>query len=341
MHSIHPLYLKRGEVMANYIIQSTKYNPWYNLAVEYYLMTRVKKEDVILYLWQNQSTVVIGKNQNALRECKAALLEEEHGHLARRTTGGGAVYQDMGNVCFTFLASPERYDLKRQSSIIIDACRKFGINTYFSGRNDILTEEGFKFSGNAFSSTQSCNIQHGTLMIDVDTDKMARYLTPSSEKIKAKGVTSVRSRVCNLKELNETITTEKMKEQLSESFEKEYGNVEVLSQAIMDNEIVNERFKLYSSWEWKYGKSPDCEIDYQKRFDWGEIEVQMHLEGLIIRNVKVYSDALDVDLPQVIEQLFMDKRYDLSDFSLEETENSQTRFKQIKEVVEWIGQMKE
>jgi len=327
--------------LVNYIIQSNSFNPWYNLAVEHYLMTRVKKGDAILYLWQNQNTVVIGKNQNALKECRATLLEEEQGYLARRTTGGGAVYHDLGNLCYTFLASPERYDLKKQSYIIIDACQEFGIKTYFSGRNDILTEEGFKFSGNAFSNTKTCNIQHGTLMIDVDKDKLERYLTPSKEKIKAKGVASVRSRVCNLIELNDTITIEKMKEQLLKSFEKEYGRVEVLSEDILENDIVNERFNIYSSWEWKFGKSPDCEVSYQKRFEWGEVEVQMYLEGLVIRDVKVYSDTLDVELPEEIEHLFKNKRYDLKDFNIEEATHNQIRQQQIKDVVKWIQQMKE
>ena len=123
---------------------------------------------MLFYLWQNEKTVVIGRNQNALRECKAGLLETEGGYLARRTTGGGAVYQDLGNLCFTFLASPERYDLERQMKVVQKACRKFGIETEFSGRNDIITKDGYKFSGNAFSVNKKCKIQHGTLMIDVD-----------------------------------------------------------------------------------------------------------------------------------------------------------------------------
>ena len=201
-------YIRMRRKAMNYIVWAESNDPRYNLAVEAHLQTLVKEGDVILYLWQNEHTVVIGKNQNILKECRARLLEEEGGSVARRTTGGGAVYQDMGNVCFTFLASPEMYDLKRQSGIIADACRFYGIETQASGRNDILTKEGLKFSGNAYSKTASCNVQHGTLMVDVDKERMTRYLTPSKEKMKAKGVDSVRSRVCNLRDLNQEITTQ-------------------------------------------------------------------------------------------------------------------------------------
>ena len=175
--------------MRNYFVESKEYNPWKNLAIEKHLAEGIRPGDFLLYLWQNDNTVVIGRNQNALQECCAQLLEEEGGYLARRTTGGGAVYQDLGNLCFTFMASPERYDLGRQMKVVQKACLAFGIETEFSGRNDIITKEGYKFSGNAFSVTNACKIQHGTLMVDVDTEKMARYLTPSEEKMKAKGKT--------------------------------------------------------------------------------------------------------------------------------------------------------
>ena len=314
--------------MRNYFAESKEYNPWKNLAIEKHLADSVRPGDLLLYLWQNENTVVIGRNQNALRECKALLLEEEGGFLARRTTGGGAVYQDLGNLCFTFLASPERYDLERQMKVIATACRKFGIETEFSGRNDIITKDGYKFSGNAFSVTSKCKIQHGTLMIDVNKEKLGRYLTPSEEKMKAKGVKSVKSRVCNLKELNAEVTMDGMKQALTEAFREEYGEFERVG--IVEDVAFRKTYELYSSWDWRYGKSPECETVYSKKFDWGEVEVHLKLKNLYIQECKVYSDALDVELPEKLENLLINQRFDL--------QNVETEDERLKEVLQWLRQ---
>lgn len=329
--------------MSNYFIQTYTFNPWHNLAVEKYLSTRIGMGDVILYLWQNERTVVIGRNQNAIRECRAQLLEEEGGCLARRTTGGGAVYHDLGNLCFTFLASPEVYNLEKQLKVIQNACLKFGVETRFSGRNDIITRDGFKFSGNAFSNTSRCSIQHGTLMIDVDVSRLGRYLTPSKDKMKAKGVKSVRSRVCNLKELNPEVTTDGMRRALKESFGELYGSFEKLDEEILDNPLVKETRALYSSWEWKYGKSPECETSYGRRFEWGELEVYLKLNAMHITEIMVFSDMLDVELPGLIEQMLKGKRYDMADVDLEEDLPvcSKEQKEKIREVIKWLSDLRE
>ncbi|MBP3462611.1 MAG: lipoate--protein ligase [Tyzzerella sp.] len=336
--------------MRNYFLESKEYNPWKNLAIEKHLADRVRPGDLLFYLWQNEKTVVIGRNQNALRECKAGLLEEEGGYLARRSTGGGAVYQDMGNLCFTFLASPERYDLERQMKVVQLACRKFGIETEFSGRNDIITKDGYKFSGNAFSVNKKCKIQHGTVMIDVDKEMLSRYLTPSQEKMKAKGVKSVESRVCNLKDLSADVTVEAMKKALVEAFAEEYGeyeriglvedadactcagscgsgNMQLCSLATKE---FREIYDLYASWDWRYGKSPECEVVHSKRFSWGEVQVHLKLKNLYIEECKVYSDALDVDLPEKLEKVLINQRFDMK--------NVETNDEKICEVIKWLAQ---
>ena len=152
----------------------------------------------------------------------SALLEAEGGHLARRLSGGGAVFHDLGNLNFTFLVPAEDYDVARQLAVIAEACRSLGIGTETSGRNDLLAD-GRKFSGNAFYQSGTNHYHHGTLLVDVDTERMGRYLSPSQAKLAAKGVSSVRSRVVNLRELRRDLTIPMLREALTGAFSQVYG----------------------------------------------------------------------------------------------------------------------
>ena len=294
--------IQRSMDMGNmFFFQSRSYDPWYNLALEQALSNRIREGDVLMYLWQNERTVVIGRNQNALRECNAALLESEGGCLARRKTGGGAVYHDLGNLCFTFAASPNSYCLQRQMKVVQDACLALGIQTVLSGRNDLITEEGYKFSGNAFSVTKICRLQHGTLMVDVDRDALERYLTPSKLKLKAKGIASVRSRVCNLKQLDPGITIDRLCSCLKTAFEEEYGPAQVISEEELDQGKIQEYFREFSSWEWRFGKTPGFETQMENLFSWGEAQIFLELKDMKIENCRIYTDSLNTQLASFLE----------------------------------------
>ena len=284
------------------VYNGKSYDPHFNLAVEKYLLDRVAPGECILYLWQNQNTVVIGRNQNAWAECRTTLLESEGGKLARRLSGGGAVFHDVGNLNFTFLVRDEDYDVDRQLSVIQEACALAGIATEKSGRNDVLAE-GRKFSGNAFYHHAGHAYHHGTLMVDVDKDKLGRYLSPPKAKLEAKGVTSVRSRVVNLKELCPTLTCDGMRKLMVQAFEKVYGlPASAMHLSLEAMAEIEETERIYGTWEHLYGTALAFTFQCEERFDWGHITVQLEANGGIITGTKVYSDAMDWLLSGMVEE---------------------------------------
>ena len=282
------------------LYHSESFDPYYNLAVEEHLLETVEDGCCILYLWQNQNTVVIGRNQNAWKECRTTLLEEEGGHLARRLSGGGAVFHDLGNLNFTFLVPTADYDLDRQLEVIITACRNLGLQAIRSGRNDILAE-GRKISGNAFYRNGTRSYHHGTLLVNVDMDRMSRYLHPSKAKLAAKGVDSVRSRVCNLCQLCPGLTVPMLIRQMTAAFEQVYGlRAEPVTASDIDDAAVRALSLRNRSWEWNYGRQLPFTFSCEGQFDWGSLQLRLQVESGVVRAAQVYSDAMDADLADEI-----------------------------------------
>ena len=172
-------------------------DPYINLGTEEALTFSAQDDEVIMYLWQNAHTIVIGRNQNPWRECNVERIKQDGVYLARRISGGGAVYHDMGNLNFTFIAKDDLYDIGKQTDVILLACRLLGIDAEKNGRNDLTVDEK-KFSGHAYFSSNGYNYHHGTIMMNVNPEDMPKYLRVSEAKLKSKGVSSVRSRVTNL-----------------------------------------------------------------------------------------------------------------------------------------------
>ncbi len=290
------------------IIRTRTLDPWWNLAVEEYLLDRVEPGQCILYLWQNENTIVIGRNQNPWKECRTELFESEGGKLARRLSGGGAVFHDIGNLNFTFLASREVYNLEKQVRVILDAVKSLGIEAEMSGRND-LTADGRKFSGNAFCFRKTTAYHHGTVLVSADFEKLSKYLQVSTEKMKSKGIQSVQSRVVNLSELQPSLTISAMTDALIASFREAYECTAPVEETIKDGnagrDALEELYCKYSSWAWRYGEAPKFDVDMETRFPWGGVEVGLKLENGVIKDASVFSDAMDEayisTLPEILK----------------------------------------
>jgi lipoate-protein ligase A len=296
------------------IITTDIQNPWINLALEEYFLTTQSKDHAALFLWQNKDTVVIGRNQNPWTECNLAKMEEDSIRLARRISGGGAVFHDIGNLNFSFIVNRDIYDVSRQCGVIINGLKRLGINACKSGRND-MTVNDKKFSGNAFCFRGQNALHHGTILIKADKEKMSKYLTVSRDKFKSKGIASVKSRVINLSEIKPDLTPNMVKREIIKAFEEEYGiaaEIVDLSAKTRDmwpkDPFFRDIMRRNGSWEWCYGEAPEFDITLKNRFTWGGIELYFKLDEGVIKKAEVYSDALCEEIISLLPGLFKNSR---------------------------------
>ncbi len=281
------------------IYRSSSRSPYINLAAEEYLTQHNPKNAVTLFLWQNDDSVVLGKNQNSHAECRLADIKKDGARLVRRMSGGGAVWHDSGNLCFSFIAYEKNYDVACQLSVITDACRELGIDAAPDGRNDILAS-GSKFSGNAFYKIGENHCHHGTILIASDLSRLSHYLTVDQGKLRAKGIESVRSRVVNLTELCPGLTVEAFAARLVGAVQRVYG-IEPDFRDLPAACDIDERAAFLSSDKWIFGEDPDHSNEVSGRFAWGGVNICYTVSKGRIVSCRVYTDSLDTSFAETVE----------------------------------------
>lgn len=298
------------------VLLTQTHNPWFNLATEDWIFREMDPTVQTLFLWRNSETVVIGRNQNPWSECNLARMEKDGVILARRTTGGGAVFHDLQNTNFTFLSPREGYDRSANLSIVLNALKPFGIEGRASGRNDLVVmgDEGpRKFSGSAFRETRDRAFHHGTLLLNTDLSRLGDYLTPHPKKLESKGKASVRGRVMNLAEIAPDLTHENLVPAIVESFFEWHGGrceVEVLDPDHLEGQkTLKDQFEKYGSWEWRFGHAPQFKHQMVEYLSWGFIEVHLDSEQGRISRVQVFSDSLFPFLIEGLQTALCDKPY--------------------------------
>lgn len=290
-----------------------EFDPWLNLATEDWLFRDMDPTGSVLFLWRNSPTVVIGRYQNPWQECNLDQMEKDGVKLARRQSGGGAVYHDLGNTNFTFMTSRRSYNKDDNNSIIISALARLGIEAEASGRND-LTVDGRKFSGSAFKLSNDRAFHHGTMLINADIGRLGQYLTPDADKLKSKGIKSVKSRVANLIEFNPDISHEVLCQYIIEeffAFHKESCEITELGyQNISTIGHLQEYYQQMSDWDWRFGKSPQFEYTTSKRFEWGKLSFHFDTKNGRIQECQIFSDALIPELIEAISEVLTSTRFD-------------------------------
>lgn len=328
------------------ILKSAVTNPWFNLATEDWIFQALDANSHTLFLWRNSETVVIGRSQNPWVECKIDKMEADDVFLARRQSGGGAVFHDLGNTNFTFLSPKDSYDQEANFTIIINALKKLGIDAELSGRNDMQVGDK-KISGNAFKHAADRSFHHGTLLVNANMQKLGDYLNPHPLKLKAKGIKSVRARVANLVEFNKDINHENLSDAIIEAFCEYYGEtapVEELDEASLAKQpTLNKYYEQMADWNWRFGKTPEFSHHIETRFDWGIIDMHLDVKQAVITDVVIFSDALNVELIDLLQQTLAGVKYDKDNIKARFDELNQRYPEltaQIDDVSKWLtGEM--
>ena len=268
-------------------------DPFYNLAFEEYVLAHRIERDYLI-LWQNDNTVVIGRNQNAEEEIDRAFVEAHGVRVVRRTTGGGAVYHDLGNLNYSFITDAgeaENLTMGRFTKPVTSALQGLGLRAEASGRNDILVE-GRKVSGTAQRLLNSRILHHGTLLFDTDPDMVAGALRADPEKFRSKSSKSVRSRVGNIRDF--------LREDMDLPAFWEYLKTTLAGAGFVDGALTAEELEgvevlkreKYDTWEWNFGRSPAYDMINKRRWDGGSLEVRVSIKEGRLTDIRFRGDFL-------------------------------------------------
>ncbi|MBP6016046.1 MAG: lipoate--protein ligase [Candidatus Promineofilum sp.] len=267
-------------------------DPYFNLAAEEYVMQHFDRD--CFMLWRNAPAVIVGRHQNTLAEINAEYVREHNIPVVRRMSGGGAVFHDLGNLNFTFVARGDHntgLDFRRFTQPILDTLQGLGVDAQFEGRND-LTIDGRKFSGNAEYIRRGRILHHGTLLFSAQMSDVAAALRPDPAKFADKAVKSVRGRVTNISEhLPRPMTVLQFRDRLLDNVMTATPDAERYTFTDDDRAAITRlRDAKYVTWEWNYGYSPRYNFSKRMRTPGGTIEAALEVDEGVIRSAHFYGD---------------------------------------------------
>ena len=305
-------------------LQNHSTDPHFNMAFDEFCLEQLKADEPVFYLWQNRPSVIIGLNQSAYAEVNLPYLREKGIELARRVTGGGAVYHDLQNLNYTITGRIR--DLETDYPAYVEtmarALRALGVPAELSGRNDILVD-GRKCSGYAKRVSKDRLMIHGTLMYDVDIDTLTKVLAAPGSKLSAAGVSSVRSRVANLRAYLPQLDGIKAFQAALQALLAENDGEIFLTEA-QRTQIEADAAAKYRTWEWIYGHSPVAAFRVKRKFACGTVEASFSLKNGSIDGLRFSGDFLGNLPPDRISAALQGCRYTPEDL-LETLRNQPVR----------------
>lgn len=278
------------------LIVNTSTSPPFNLALEEYFLVN-RNEDVIM-LWRNSSSVIIGYNQNAIEEVDVDYVKKHDIPVIRRQSGGGAVFHDLGNINFSVIHVLEAGDFSNYEKFTAPICsflQQLGVDARLQGRNDLVID-GMKFSGNAQAVKGGRIMHHGTIMYNADVEHLTKALRPRPVKIESKGIKSIRSRVTNVADhLPTKMSADEFFSRLVRYFLTAAEGITEYRLTAADilavNRLVEEKYGL---WEWNFGRSPNYNMQKSAYLACGLVEVSLRISRGFIEDIRIYGDFFGI-----------------------------------------------
>lgn len=285
-------------------------DPRYNLAFEEYILTHRREGDYLI-LWQNASSVIVGRNQITAQEVNGDFAAKNGIRVVRRITGGGAVYHDLGNLNYSFLCDADdmaQRTASRFTQPVVAALQGLGLDAEASGRNDILVS-GCKVSGTAEHILRGRVLHHGTLLFDSDAQTIAQVLTPDPLKLQSKGIRSVKSRVGNIRSfLPQDMTLPEFWNYLKTAL----AGSGFVAGSVTEEEkqqIRKLQAEKYDTWQWNYGSAPNFQLCCKDRWDGGILEVRLRVDRGKIQDIRIFGDFMALSSCEKLEQALLGCQY--------------------------------
>lgn len=289
-----------------YCILSPHTNPYFNLASEEYLLKHFREDLFLLY--RNTPTIVVGKHQNTLAEINLPFVQEKGVLVARRISGGGTVFHDLGNLNFAFISSGkegELVDYKKATRPIIEALKEMGLDVQLGPRNELLLK-GWKISGTASHVYKQRVLHHGTLLFSSEMGLLSEALKTDKERFTDRAVKSVQSKVTNIQDhLDETMDVEMFQQRIFDSMLRAPGSTAYHYSGEDLSEIRHLRDTRFSTWEWNFGYSPRYQFNKSMSMKAGRLNFHMNVEKGVIRELKIQGDFDSLKDTALLEQLLV------------------------------------
>ncbi|SPP74728.1 lipoyltransferase 1, mitochondrial [Drosophila guanche] len=230
----------------------------------------------VLLLWANDPCVVIGRHQNPFTEANVSQLVERGITLARRNSGGGAVYHDRGNLNCTFFTPRERYDRKYNLNIVTRALfREWAIKAEINERDDIVIRNK-KISGTAAKLGHPNSYHHCTILASANKLHLGESLVKEPANYISRATASVPSPIRNLVDVNPNVNVSQLLSAVGYEYLRtvataleDGGNAQTMQQRGF--QLINPTEKWfpgieelrsnYSSWDWVIGKTPKFTVE--------------------------------------------------------------------------------